>query len=135
MANALYNKGREKFLRGEISWNTDTIKAVLVDAADYTVSLTTHEFLSDIPTGGRVATTAALTSKTTTDGVADAADPTFAGASGDQSEYIVLYKDTGSAATSPLIGLIDTATGLPVLPNTGDIAVVFDNGANKIFKL
>jgi hypothetical protein len=135
MANALYAKGREKFLRGEIAWQTDTIKAVLVDAADYTLSLGSHEFLSDIPSGGRVATTAAFGSKTTTDGVADAADPTFTGATGDQSEYIVIYKDTGSAATSPLIGLIDTATGLPVLPNTGDIAVVFDNGSNKIFKL
>lgn len=135
MANALYDRGREKFLRGEIAWQTDSIKLVLVDLADYTLSISTHEFLSDIPSGARVATTAALGSKTTTNGVADAADPVFTAATGDQSEAIVIYKDTGTPATSPLIAFIDTATGLPVLPNTGDISVIFDSGANKIFKL
>ncbi|MGD9989315.1 hypothetical protein [Pseudonocardia sp.] len=135
MANALYDHGREAFLRGEISWNTDTIKCVLVDAADYTVNLATHQYLSDIPSGGRVATTAALSGKTTTAGVADANDPVFTAATGDQAEAIVIYKDTGSAATSPLIAYIDTATGLPVLPNSGDITVVFDNGSNRVFRL
>lgn len=135
MANALYDTGRNAFLRGEVAWQTDAIKAVLVDLADYTPSLSTHQFLSDIPSGGRVATTASFTGKTTTAGVADAADPTFVGATGDQSEAIVIYKDTGSAATSQLLVFIDTATGLPVTPNTGDINVIFDNGANKIFKL
>jgi hypothetical protein len=47
----------------------------------------------------------------------------------------VIYKDTGTAATSPLIAYIDTATGLPVTPNGGDITVTWDNGSNKIFKL
>ena len=136
MANALYDKGREKFLTGAISWSADTIKAVLVDAADYTVNLSTHEFLSDVPSGARVATLASgLASKTTTAGVADAADITFTSVTGDPSEALVLYKDTGSAATSPLIAYIDTATGLPVTPNGGDISVTWDNGSNKIFKL
>lgn len=135
MTNALYDKGREKFLKGEISWNADNIKVVLVDAADYTVNLSTHEFLSDVTSGGRVATSGNLASKTTTAGVADAADVTFSAVTGDVSEALVIYKDTGSAATSPLIAYIDTATGLPVTPNGGDITVVWDNGSNKIFKL
>ena len=33
------------------------------------------------------------------------------------------------------INFIDTATGLPITPNGGDIIVTWDNGANKIFKL
>lgn len=135
MANALYDKGREKFLTGAISWSSDDIKVVLVDAADYTVNLSTHEFLSDVTSGGRVATSGNLASKTTTAGVADAADVTFSAVTGDVSEALVIYKDTGSAATSPLIAYIDTATGLPVTPNGGDITVVWDNGSNKIFKL
>lgn len=135
MANALYAKGRQKFLEGSIAWLTDNIKVVGVDAADYTADLATHEFLSDIPSGARVATSANLTGKTSTAGVADADDPSFVGATGDQFEYLAIYKDTGSAATSPLIALIDTATGLPVTPNTSDIAIQFDNGSNKIFKL
>lgn len=133
MANALYDKARESFLRGEIIWQTDTIKTVLVDAGQYTPNLATHQFLSDIPSGARTATSGALTSKTTAAGVADAADPVFTGATGVQSEYLVIYQDTGSAATSRLIAYIDTATGLPVTPNSGDINVIFS--ASGIFKL
>lgn len=135
MANALYDTGRAAFLLGDIDWAADNIKAVLVDSADYTVDLATHQFLSDIPSGGRVATSGNFTGKTTTAGVADADDITLTGVSGDQSEAVVIYRDSGSPATSQLIAYIDTATGLPVLPNTGDISVIWDNGSNRIFKL
>ena len=135
MANALYDKGREGFLDGTIDWDTDNIKVVLVDNADYTVNLATDDFLDDVAVGGRVATSGNLTSKTVAAGVADAADVTFTAVSGDQCESIVIYYDTGSAATSRLIAYIDTATNLPVTPNGGDITIAWDNGANKIFKL
>lgn len=135
MANALYDTGRNAFLLGDVDWLTDNIKAVLVDSADYTVNLATDQFLSEIAAGARVATSANLTGKTAVAGVADAADVTLTGVAGDQSEAIVLYKDTGTPATSQLIAYIDTATGLPVQPNTGDISVIWDNGVNKIFKL
>lgn len=135
MSNALYEKGREGFLAGEIDWNTDVIKAVLIDAADYTINLAAHQFLSDIPLAALVATSAALTGKTVDNGVADAADLTFPTVNGDHVEALVIYQDTGTAGTSRLIAYIDTATGLPVTPNGGDINVAWDNGANKIFKL
>lgn len=123
MANALYDLGRESFLKGEISWSGDNIKTVLVDTASYTANLATDQFLSDIPAGERVATSANLASKTTVDGDADAADVTFSSVTGDQSEALVIYQDTGTAGTSRLIAYIDTATGLPVTPNGGDIQV------------
>ena len=135
MANALYDKSREGFLAGDIDWDTDVIKAVLIDAADYTVNLATHQFLNDIPLAARVATSNALTGKTVTDGVADAADFTFPTVSGDPAEALVIYQDTGVEGTSRLIAYIDTATGLPVTPNGGAINVTWDNGTNKIFKL
>ena len=135
MANALYDKGREGFLDGSIDWDTNTIKVVLVDAADYTVNLATDDNLDDIPAGARVSTSPALTGKTVTAGVADADDVTFSSVSGDPSEALVIYKDTGVESTSRLIAYIDTATGLPVTPNGGNITVQWDSGANKIFKL
>jgi hypothetical protein len=135
MSSALYDKGREGFLAGDIAWDSDTIKCVLVDTADYTVNLATHDNLDDIPGGARVATSGALASKTTTNGVADAADVTFTAVTGDPCEAIVIYKDTGTESTSRLIAYIDTATGLPVTPNGGDIVVAWNDGANKIFKL
>lgn len=135
MANAIYDKARKKFLDGDIDWLADTIKVVLVDAADYTVDLANHEFLSDIAAGARVATSAALSGKDSTAGVADAADVVLSSVSGDQSEALVIYKDTGAEGTSPLIAYIDTVTGLPITPNGADITITWSNGANKIFKL
>lgn len=135
MANALYGLGRQKILEGSIAILTDDIKTVLVDTATYSVSIDADEFLSDIAVGERVATSANMSSKTSTLGVFDAADITYSAVSGDVSEALVIYKDTGVASTSPLIAYIDTATGLPVTPNGGDITVTWDSGSDKIFKL
>ena len=135
MANALYDKGRQRFLEGSFNWLTDTIKCVMVDSAAYTVNLSVHEVLSDVGSSARITTPVTLTSKTSTGGAADAADVTFTSVSGPSIEAIILYRDTGTEATSPLIAYIDTATGLPITPNGGDIIVTWDNGTNKIFKL
>jgi hypothetical protein len=134
MANRMYDKGREA-IAGSLDLSSATIKGVLVDSGAYTPDTATHQFLSDVPAGARIATSGALTSKTLTAGVFDAADTVFTAVSGVQSEYVILYEDTGAAGTSRLIAIIDTATGLPVTPNGGDITVTWDNGANKIFKL
>lgn len=137
MANAIHDAARELFLTGGLDWLTDDIKVALV--RDYTASPTTHDFLDDVTGGGGgtiVATSANLASKTATAGVADAADFTFSSVSaGDPCEHLVIYQDTGVASTSPIIASIDTATGLPITPNGGDIEVTFDSGSNKIFKL
>lgn len=136
MTKYLYDKAREKYLNGDLDWANDDIKAVLVDTALYTVNASTHEFLADIAAGARIATSPNLTGKTSTAGVANAASPTtFSAVTGAQSEALALYKDTGSAATSPLILYTDEATGLPVLPNGGDISITWNTGAEKIFKL
>lgn len=134
MANSLYNKGREDFALGNIDWVSDNIDCNLVDLNDYTVDLATHDFIDDVP-GGAVVATQALASKTATAGVCDAANTTFSTVSGDQSEGLVLNKNTGTPATSALIVYIDTATGLPVTPNGGDIVVQWSDGAYKIFRL
>lgn len=135
MANALYDYGREQFATAGINWVTDTIKVVLVDVGTYSVSLSTHQFFSSVPGGAVVGVAGTLASKTATAGVCDAADLTFSTVSGASIEAIVIYKDTGSSATSPLIAYIDTATGLALTPNGGDITVQWDNGTSRIFKL
>jgi hypothetical protein len=136
MASALYDKGREGFLDGSIDWDTDDIRAILVDTGAYTVNTATHDMLDDVAAGARISVSSALGSKTVTAGVADAADVTFTAVTGASVEAIVLYKHTGTESTSRLICYIDTASsGLPVSPNGGDITIQWDNGANKIFKL
>lgn len=135
MANALYDRGRQGFLAGEIDWDSNNIKLVCVDEGDDTINLTTDEDLADRLAGSRVATSGNFASKTTTAGVADAADVTLTSVTGDQFESIDIYQDTGVEATSLLIANIDTATGLPLTPDGGNVTVTWDSGANRIFKL
>lgn len=135
MANALYDHGRNEFLVGDLDWLVHDIRMVLMDAADHTTDQATDDNLDDIASGARVATSAAFGSKTAAAGVADAADVTFSSVTGDVSEELVIYYHTGTESTSTLVVNIDTATGLPVTPNGGDITVQWDSGSNKIFKL
>lgn len=135
MANALYGLGRQQFLEGGIAILTNDIKLNFLDAADYTVAIDTHDFLSDIPGAAIVATSGNFASKTSTLGVFDAADVTVNTVTGDVFEAVGIYKDTGVSSTSPLIAYIDVATGLPFTPTGNNITVSWDNGANKIFKL
>jgi hypothetical protein len=125
MANAIYPKYKEALITGSsnISLTSGDVKAVLIDLADYTYSAT-HEFLTDIPAGARVDTSGNLGSKTVANGVFDSANTSFAAATGDESEAVVLYIDTGVAGTSRLVAYYDTGvSGLPVIPNGGDIDV------------
>lgn len=135
MANTLFSNARQMFLEAQINWQTDTIKCLLVDSGNYTAQTETHKFLSDISSSARVTQPVTLTAKSTAGGAADAADCTFTSVSGNSIEAIVIYKDTGDEATSPLIAWIDTATGLPLTPNGGDVIVTWDNGTNKIFRV
>lgn len=142
MANALFTPGREGFLVAEIDWDTAAIKVALVRG--YTFSAA-HKFVSEVTGAGGtlVATSAALSSKTATGGTADAADVTFtAVTAGAAITSIIVFQSsavTGGAdvasSAQRLICFIDTATGLPVTPNGGDITLAWDNGSNKILTL
>ena len=136
MSNAMYDKGREAFGNGAINWVADTIKAVLIDLAAYTPNLATDQFLSVVPGGALIGAAVTLASKTNVAGVCGAADISFTGLSSAPTiEALLIYKDTGSPASSPLIALIDTATGLPVAAGATQVDVHWATGANKIFKL
>jgi hypothetical protein len=135
MANSLYGLGRQGFLEGTIDWDTNTQKIILGDSGAYTVSIDVHQFLSSIAGGARIATSSALANKTVALGVADADDVLLSSVTGTSCEFIVIFQDTGVDATSRLIAYIDSAVGLPVTPNGGNITIQWDSGANRIFKL
>lgn len=135
MANTLYDYARQRFLEAQLNWMTDTIKVLLVDTGAYTPQTAVHQYVADIPPSARIAGPVTLTSKSTVGGAADGADVTFTSVTGASIEAIIIYSDSGTEATSPLIAYIDTATGLPITPNGGDIIVTWDNGTNKIFKV
>lgn len=146
MANALYDKGREKFLKGEVSWNTDTIDIALVKigagAGEYAVNLATHDFFDDVDAGAVVARLSdntveddELTAKTTTAGVADAADAVLESVAGDECGAIIILGKEATDGTSPLLAYIDTGVNLPITPTGANITIEWDAGANRIFKL
>jgi len=81
-----------------------------------------------------VGTPQTIGSKTFTNGVFDGADVTFPTVSGSTVEALVIYIDTGTPTTSPLVAYIDTSvTNLPVTPNGGNITVTWN--ASGIFAL
>lgn len=126
MANAVYNKWVGKIISDRLA--AQDMKVVLVNvsgAGTLYAFAQTHEFLSDIVAGARIATSGNLAAKTFVDGTFDAADliPAFSSASGDISEAIVIYEDTGVAATSSLVAFIDTATGLAITPDGNNIDI------------
>jgi len=136
MANAWYKKGKEKFANGEISWGSDDIKAVGVDTTTsptYTFDDDADEYLSVIPAALRLATSANLASKTYALGVLDAADTDLVAVpAGEVVRAVVVYKDSGDPATSPLLLYLDTGAGLPFTGTGANAHVQWDNGANKM---
>lgn len=136
MINQLYDFGREGFLDGQVSWSSNTIRAVLVDTAAYTFSRATHQWLSDIDASARIATSAPFTGKTIAAGIAGADAAVFTSVTGPVCQALVIYRDTGTASTSRLIAYITNANGLPVTPSGFNITVNWDTDASKkIFKL
>lgn len=101
----------------------------------YVINLDTVQYYSSV-SSGIVATSSAVSSKTSTLGVLDFADVTFSAVgSGAACDVLILWKDTTVSGTSPLLVIIISATGLPVTPNGGDITVTIDSGAFKFAML
>lgn len=133
MANGFFNNYKALLLTTGLNISSLAIKAALIDETDWTPNFSTDQDLADV-TGTTVATSGNLGSKTTTNGVFDAADVTFTSVSGDAADGILLYYDSGVAATSTLICYMNTGvTGLPVTPNGGDITITWN--ASGIFNI
>lgn len=135
MANQLYPKAKEDFLAGNLNLSSNTITIALIDTDIYTFD-SAHEDRADV-NNTAVVSEVALTNKAITNGVFDADDATFTSVTGANCEALIIYHtdSEGGNTSSRLIAYIDTATGLPILPNGGDITVRFSTGASKIFAL
>lgn len=139
MANAVYPIAKQHFLQADIDMAGDDIKVLLIDTEEYTYNAA-HDALADVATSARITIggggNPVFSSKTTTNGVFDAADVTLSAVTGDQFEALIIYQSASTEATSYLVAYIDTnVSGLPLTPNGGNITITWDNGANKIFSL
>lgn len=132
MANGFYTPFKTALGVEKHHLTVDGIYAYLVDAADYSVNLASHAFLSDIAVGARVASFGPLTSPTWVNAVFDTADFAFPTVVGDQAEGIALVNYTGDGAAADaarmLIMWFDTGiTGMPVTPNGANINVTVNS--------
>ena len=116
MSNTMYLLGIKKTWNEEIDYLADTIKAALVDSA-YIPDFAVHEFFDDISNeiagGGYTAGGETLAGKTVTIDaptlrtIFDANNITaWDGDSFLGAAAVIIYMDTGAAATSPLIAYI-----------------------------
>ena len=115
-----YGKSMLHEAQGEIAWKASggsTIKVLLATSL-YTPNQDTHEYLSDITnevstgdgytTGGQTITLSDPTYDAGSNECRmDAADVTWSALNKADIRYAIIYKDTGTAATSPLIGYVD----------------------------
>jgi hypothetical protein len=139
VADAFYQVFRNAIL-GQVvhsvpDLNTDSIKVILRDEGADALNLA-DEDLADIVAGARIATSAAVASPTVGTvavGTFDHANVTFTAVSGASVESLDYFKDSGTESTSPLVCNIDSATGLPVTPNGGDIT--WAPHANGVFQI
>lgn len=135
MANTMYPKAKESFISQNpaLDMDTDNIKVALVKVAEtYNAA---HQYVSDLTPANIVARSGNLAGKSITSGVFDATDVVFTTPAAGSSCNLILYKDSGADASSPLIAFLDTGTGLPVTTNGADVTVTWDDGANKIFAI
>lgn len=115
---------------GNIALESDTIKLKYM-ATTYTPAPTTESWLSDVSASeASGAPTETLASKDVRIDAAnnrvefDAADVTENAITCSTNKFII-YKDTGNAATSPLIACVDIAEGT-LAPVAGTLAITFN---------
>ncbi len=135
MGNALYDPGREAFLGATIDWDADDIRVMLVKTG-YTF-VASHQYLNSVSTSYDNGRSAALTGKSTTSGVANAANTSLVATSAVACNALVIYKYNASDSAAQLICYIDTPTsGLPFTPAASQtVNITWDTGTNKIFRL
>lgn len=119
--SSLYPKGAAHILGAatKVDLVADNIK-VLFYAGSYSSA---HEFVSDLTGASIIARSGNLAGKTVALGVFDANDLTITAVSGSAFTHVLLYKDSGADASSPLIANFDVAS---FTPSGGDVNVVFN---------
>lgn len=141
MANAVYPNAITGMMTGLIDLDTASIKAALVRGYTYS---TAHTFVSDVTTAGGTlnGTSAALTTPVVTAGAFNADNTTVSATASAVNHGVLVFQSsavTGGAdvasSAQRVIAYYDTGTGLMIQPGTGTVAINWDTGTNKIFKV
>lgn len=151
MPSDLYNIGRRGFLTQvsqgsangvKIDWVNDTVMAQLItlDAAGFQFD-PEHASLADIPNGARIGSPKTLANRgSTVDGWATADNVTFdavTSPNGEAVSAVLLYRAGADDASSILVAYLDdVVSGLPIVPNGGDLTLLWNAGVDtRLFRL
>lgn len=137
MANAIYDKYKEALISGDsdVALNGGNLKVSLIDS-NVTSFGSADEFYADLNSNAGVEATVTLASVTVTNGVLDAADVVFESVANTtpESEALLFWIDTGSAATDRLVAWLDTnIDGFPITPDGSNVDITWSTSG--IFKL
>jgi len=133
MANVIPNSLKQKLFQNSIDFENDTIRVALLDN-NHSNDVDNQEFFADVnanevsgtgySAGGQALSNVSTSQDNTDDeGVFDADNVTW-GNSTISAYYAVIYKDTGNASTSPIIGIIDF--GGEKSSDNGDFTIDWD---------
>lgn len=134
MAAGFLPSGIQAILNKEIDLDTDTIKvALMLDSHTFSsANQDVADISADILTNGR---SGGLTSVSITNGVFDAADASITPDTSQSFDQLYIYHDTGVDSTSKLIWYTDVIANTPFTTTGAALTIVWDDGANKIFKI
>lgn len=126
MSNFLYAKAKALLLSAGVDCMTDTLKMALVGTG-YTPAPSTDQYYSDIASY-TLGTDQVVTVSSVSDGTMTGSVATWPAGTGGlpntvEAKYLVIYKDTGTPTTSPLLCCMDTGTGLPLTGNGGTVTI------------
>lgn len=135
----LYLNAMKHFFNGSIDLTNDTIKVALTTST-YTPNQDAHDYFDDVTNevsgtgytaGGATLGTKSISLDTANNYVKfDAADTTWS-SSTITARYAVIYRSTGTASTSELIGYIDF--GEDKSSSNGDFTITWDtNGIIRV---
>lgn len=140
MADVIQNSFKKHIMNGGIDLDTDTIKVMLLtsthvqnqDTFEFISAVSANEVVGTGYTAGGQALAGKVVSQDDTDneGVFDANDIVWA-TSTITARYAAIYKDTGVAATSPIIAILDFATDQ--ISSAGNFTITW--GAEGILNL
>lgn len=138
MASGLYKAARQAFLNGDIDLTNAVISGMLIDVNEYTVDFDNHSSQTDVPDAA-VWSLANLTGKTVDGDVFRADDLVFTSVEGqevgDEAGAVILFLNADTLATSILIAYLDNAPEFPIVLDGENVTIVWDTGANGIFRL
>lgn len=131
--SAIFPKAKEQLLQAGINLSSADVRVMLVRST-YAYD-STDEFVADLGAvdNGR---SAALTSKTFTNGFFDAADSTLNATAANASNALLIFIHTGADATARLIAYLDSVVGMPFTPEAAQACpITWDNGPSGILAL